>query len=456
MRAMDPMDPSTDKQADDQAAIRNPRWHRVMPRTLLARVTLMMVVGLAIAQLLTFAAIRYERGQALQALMLGGIERDIASSVAMLDRLPAAERPAWLDRLERPNYRFALDGTVDTPPPRAPELEKFTEIIKTALQPYAVLAVGQVQAMRETVRLQVALGDGSSVFVLARRVPMPVSDWVLWLLLAQLLVLAVCAWLAVRLLTQPLARLASAADQLGPDLKPTLVDERGPTEVARAAAAFNAMQRRMAGYLNERVQILAAISHDLQTPITRMRLRIEMMDQLPEREKFTQDLEDMHSLVKEGVGYARTLSGTGEEARRVDPDTLLESIVNDYADTGRPVSLLGRVGAPVLLRPHALRRIVGNLVDNALQFGTEVQVHLSREGGHLDIAVIDNGPGIPPAHIDAVFQPFYRVESSRNRETGGTGLGLAIAQQLAMSMGATLTLQNLPEGGLAARLRLPM
>lgn len=433
-----------------------PWWRNLPPRTLWARVTLMMVVGLALAQLLTFAAIRYERGQALQALMLGGIERDIASSVAMLDRLPAAERPDWLDRLERPNYRFTLQGKVDTPPPSAPGLRQFTDAIAGALRPYPVVAIGQVAGMRDAVRLQVALGDGSDLYVLAKRVPMPVSDWVLWLLLAQLLVLALCGWLAVRLLTQPLARLASAADRLGPDLKPTLVDERGPTEVARAAQAFNAMQRRIAGYLDERVQILAAISHDLQTPITRLRLRIEMIDALPEREKFLDDLQAMQTLVKEGIGYARTLDGTAEAPRRMDPDALLASIVNDYADTGRPVSLSGHVGVPMQLRPHALRRIVGNLVDNALRFGTLVEVRLSGDGAHLDITVLDDGPGIPPEHLDAVFEPFYRVEGSRNRDTGGTGLGLAIARQLAMAMGARLTLANRPEGGLAARLRLPM
>jgi len=433
-----------------------PTWHRLMPRTLLARVTLMVVVGMALAQGLTFLAIRYERGMAMQSLMIGGIERDIASSIAMLDRLPAAERPQWLDRLERPNYRFAIDGAVDTPPPASPELRRFTGMLVAALKPFPVLAIGQAPGQREAVRLQVRLGDGSTLVVLARRVPMPVSDWVLWLLLAQLAVLAVCAWLAVRLLTQPLARLAAAADRLGPDLKPSFVDERGPAEVVRAAGAFNAMQRRIAGYLAERVQVLAAISHDLQTPITRMRLRVEMADELADRDKFLQDLASMHTLVKEGVGYARTLNGTSEEPRRIDPDTLLESLVNDYADTGRPVTLEGRVGAPVLARPHALRRIVGNLVDNALRFGTQVQVRLSHDSRHLDIAVLDDGPGIPPEHLAAVFQPFYRVEGSRNRDTGGTGLGLAIAQQLALAMGAELSLHNRAEGGLEARLRLPL
>ena len=435
------------------------RW---LPRTLAARVTLMVVLAMALAQTLTFLAIRYERGQAMQALMLSGIERDIASSVAVLDRLPANERAAWLDRLERPNYRFALSGTVDTPPPTAPELRRFVDVIVNALQPHPVLAIGQLPAMRDAVRLQVGLSDGSSLYVQARRVPMPVSDWVLWLLVGQLVVLALAAGWAVRVVTRPLARLAAAADGLGPDLRPTLVDEQGPAEVARAARAFNAMQRRMAGYLDERVQILAAISHDLQTPITRMRLRLDLLDEQPEHDKFRDDLDAMHRLVKEGVGYARTLHGTGEAARPVDVSALVQSLVHDYADTGQPVRFAGGPTGPVSAQPHALRRVLGNLIDNGLKYGGgAVDVAIVREPGALRIAVRDVGPGIPPEHLAAVLQPFYRVEGSRSRDTGGTGLGLAIAQQLALSMGGALTLRNRGAAGgastgLEAELRLPL
>lgn len=436
-------------------------WRRLLPRTLAARVTLVVVLAMALAQTLTFLAIRYERGQAMQALMLSGIERDIASSVAVLDRLPAAERTAWLDRLERPNYRFALSGAVDTAPPSAPQMRRFVDVIVDALKPYPVLAIGEATQLPNAARLQVGLSDGSSLYVLARRVPMPVSDWVLWLLVAQLIVLALAAGWAARLVTRPLARLADAADGLGPDLRPTRVDEQGPAEVARAARAFNAMQRRLAGYLDERVQILAAISHDLQTPITRLRLRLDLLDddQLAERDKFRADLDAMHTLVKEGVGYARTLHGTGEEARRIDLGALIESLVNDYADTGQPVRFVGEATGPIDAAPHALRRIVGNLIDNALKYaeGTPVDVVLAREPDAVVIAVRDEGPGIPHDQLAAVLQPFYRVEHSRSRDTGGTGLGLAIAQQLALSMGATLRLHNRAgQGGLEARLRLPV
>ncbi|MBT9502006.1 MAG: HAMP domain-containing protein [Burkholderiaceae bacterium] len=427
---------------------------QLLPRSLFARVTLIIVVGLVLAQLLTFAAIRYERGLALRQLMMMGIERDIASSIALLDRLPAAERDSWLARLERRNYRFALGGDVTGTEPSTPLSREFAEAIVHALRPFEVVKLVEVSDPPEDLELLVRLTDGSTMLIHAMRVGMPVSNWVLWVLLAQLAVLAVCAWVAVRLVTRPLARLASAADDLGPDLKAKQLAEDGPTEVAHAARAFNAMQRRIAGYMAERVEILAAISHDLQTPITRLRLRADMLDDDEDRDKFRQDLDAMNAMVREGVSYARTLHGATEPPCRIDADALLESMVSDYEDAGQPLRLNGRAGTPIVTRPNALRRILMNLIDNALKFGSEVRVTVHAEPGRLIVAVLDNGPGIPPDQLEAVLQPFYRVENSRNRSTGGTGLGLAIAHQLAMAMGAELQLSNRAEGGLEARLTL--
>ncbi|RTD90007.1 HAMP domain-containing protein [Variovorax atrisoli] len=430
---------------------------RLLPRSLFSRVTLIIVVGLAIAQLLTFIAIGYERGIAMRELMMIGIERDIASSVAILDRLPAAEREDWLARLERRNYHFVLGGSADGIPPDTPLSQQFAKAITDAMRPFEIVKVGQVSNPPQGLQIQVRLSDGSSVVVHARRVDMPVSSWVMWLLWVQLLVLAVCAWYAVRLVTRPLAQLADAADDLGPDLKGRQLAEEGPTEVQHAARAFNAMQKRIAGYMAERVEILAAISHDLQTPITRMRLRTDLMDDGHDRDKFRQDLNAMHTLVREGVTYARTLHGATEPPRRIDADALFESMVADYEDAGQQVLLEGRVGEPMVTRPNALRRILTNLIDNALKFGTEVrlQVQVQADAGHrLTLAVVDNGPGIPPDQLENVLKPFYRVEGSRNRNTGGTGLGLAIAQQLATAMGAELTLRNRDGGGLEARLTM--
>ncbi|WP_254789843.1 ATP-binding protein [Variovorax sp. OV329] len=449
-----PPDDAQRPSADGAHPARARGRRRLWPRSLFARVTVIFVLGLAIAQALTFAAILYERESAMRELMMSGIEQDIASSIAILDRLPAAERAGWLQRLERRNYRFVLGGSVSGPAPSAASARQFATAIGQALRPFEVEHVAQGGSGRDALRMQVRLSDGASVVVDARRVGMPLADWVLWLLLAQLAVLALCGWLAARLVTRPLARLAAAADELGPDLKARHVDEEGPSEVAQAARAFNAMQGRISDYLAERVQILAAISHDLQTPITRMRLRTEFMDNEQDQLKFRQDLDAMNVLVREGVTYARTLQGTREPPCRIDADALFESMVADYGDAGQEVVLQGQIGEPIVTRPHALRRILSNLIDNALKFGSEVRLQVQYADHRLTLAVSDNGPGIPPEHLESVMKPFYRVEGSRNRSTGGTGLGLAIAQQLANAMGAQLSLRNRSEGGLEVRLSM--
>jgi signal transduction histidine kinase len=215
------------------------------------------------------------------------------------------------------------------------------------------------------------------------------------------------------------------------------------------------MRDRIAHYLEERVQILAAISHDLQTPITRMKLRAEMAEDTPEKDKLISDLSEIERLVREGVTYARTAHGTVEKPARVDIGSFVDSIVFDYQDTGKAVTALKTIDAVVVTRPHALRRILTNLIDNSLKFAGEAEVSVGKTSdGRICITVLDTGPGIPDGELEAVLQPFYRLEQSRNRNTGGTGLGLAIAHQLALAIGGSLTLKNRSEGGLAAEIIL--
>ncbi len=317
------------------------------------------------------------------------------------------------------------------------------------------LTVNSVPNHPDRLQVHVRLTDGSPLTIDVLPIPtLPLSGWLPAVLVLQLLMIAGCCWLAVRVATRPLNALANAADTLGPDLRADRLNEDGPSEVARAARAFNAMQDRIGGYMTERMQILAAISHDLQTPITRMRLRVDTMDDQTAATRLQQDLREMESLVKEGVTYARTLHGTSEAPCKVDLDALLDSLVCDYVDAGAPVTLTGQVGHPIVTRPQALRRIVGNLVDNALKYGNEAQLRVNTRASGIDVVVTDRGPGIPEDMLDAVFAPFVRLETSRNRNTGGTGLGLAIARQLAQAMDATLTLRNRESGGLEARLSL--
>jgi signal transduction histidine kinase len=433
----------------------NTRGKNWWPRTLFMRLTLILFIGLVVAHALSFWLIMRERTEATTGLMLGYLQQDVASSVALLDRLPAAERAAWLPRLERRTYSFSLEPGMAG---RAPDTKLSSMIAASFLDAigshYRVTA-HVVPGQKDRVQAQLELSDGMPLTIDMRPAGLPISGWLPVVLLLQLILLAGVTWLGVRLATRPLVQLANAADTLGPDLRASTLPEDGPLEVARAAKAFNAMQGRINHYMAERMQILAAISHDLQTPITRMRMRADMLDDSEQREKLNHDLKEMEVLVKEGVAYARTLHGTSEPPCALDPDALLESLVFDYTDAGQKLELHGKVGHSITTRPNALRRVLINLIDNALKFSTQVELSVGEgEDGRIIIQVLDNGPGIPEAELEAVFQPFYRVEASRNRDTGGTGLGLAIARQLAQAMNAGLSLHNRTAGGLEARLVL--
>jgi signal transduction histidine kinase len=426
------------------------------PRTLFVRLTLIFFAGLVVAQLLAFWATVSERNDAQTSLMIDNFEREVSTAVALLDRVPAAERPEWVPRLARRNYSFLLGPGVGGTPPDAKLSEEISAAIERSIGKRFTIAVNKVPDTNEHLQAHLRLSDGSPLTIDIRPVGwMPLSYWLLVVLAVELVVIAVCAWFALSLATRPLNQLASAADTLGPDMTTTRLPESGPAEVARAAKAFNAMQERIRQYMKERIQILAAISHDLQTPITRMRIRTDLLDDEAERIKFQQDLAEMETLVREGVAYGRTLHGAAEVPRRIDPDALLESLVSDYEDAGAKVTLSGSIGVPIVTRPVALRRILANLLDNAVKFSGagELITDVSKDR-QISISVLDRGPGIPQDQLEAVFQPFYRGDASGHQRTGGSGLGLAIAKQLALAMNATLELKNRSGGGLEARLVL--
>lgn len=427
------------------------RW----PRTLFARLALILCMGLALAQGISFVLTMTERDDATADMMTNYISREVAISVALLDRLPPAERAAWLPQLARSSYGFILGPGTPGGPPDTARARRVAAAIASGIGERSAFTVNAIPGQRGHLQVHLHLRDGSPLTVDIRpAAALPLSSWLPVVLLAQLVVLAVCCWLAVRVATRPLKELARVADTLGPDLKGERLMEDGPSEVAHAARAFNAMQDRIAAHMTERMQILSAISHDLQTPITRMRLRVDQMDDSAQAVKLSEDLQEMEQLVKEGVTYARTLHGTAEEPRRVDLDALLDSLVCDYADAGAAVTLERQSAVTVITCVQALRRVVGNLIDNALKFGgaAAIEVNLSADGKAVTISVFDRGPGIPEEALERVFEPFYRLETSRNRGTGGTGLGLAIARQLAVAMGGQLSLHNRPGGGLEGRL----
>jgi signal transduction histidine kinase len=188
-----------------------------------------------------------------------------------------------------------------------------------------------------------------------------------------------------------------------------------------------------------------------------MRLRADMMEDEAQGAAMQRDLQEMEALVREGITYAKTLHATAEVPRRIDPDALLDSLTCDYTDAGLAVTLHGTIGASLITRPQALRRILTNLIDNALKFAGAAELSVfAVPTGQVTIKVLDPGAGIPEQQLEAVFEPFFRLESSRSRDSGGTGLGLAIARRLAVAMNATLSLHNRTGGGLEARLTLPL
>jgi signal transduction histidine kinase len=266
--------------------------------------------------------------------------------------------------------------------------------------------------------------------------------------------IALLAYAVARMSTRPLKQLAQAAKDLGHDINRPPLTLAGATEIRQASAAFNAMQARLRQYIFQRTQMLAAITHDLQTPLTRMRLRLEKVADADLQEKLKGDLSAMQEMVREGLELARSMD-TNEELQALDLDSLLDSVCTDAADSGQQVQLHGRANMALMGRPMALRRCFGNLIDNAVKYGQRADVSVERGGGSACVRVRDRGPGIPPSELASVFEPFYRVEGSRSRESGGTGLGLTIARNIAEQHGGSIALANLPDGGLEATVVLP-
>ncbi len=422
------------------------------PSTLRSRIFLILFAGLAIAYGLSFSILFAERYMSAKAVMLGTLESDLATSIAVIDRLPANERANWLDRLSRGNYRLVLGPGLSGVPEMSGRGAEIAERIEEAAGHKFPLRVESIPGDDKRLQGHLTLSDGSELTIdVTPRGIMPLAEWLSYVFAAQMVVLILCSWFAVRQAVRPLEELAAAADALDPNRKGSLMNEGGPSEVANAARAFNTMRDRIAHYLEERVQILAAISHDLQTPITRMRLRADMADDSLEKEKLVSDLREIERLVQDGIAYARSSHGNGEKASRIDLSSFIDSIAHDYQDTGKAVTVVDIVQGTAVTKPRALRRILTNFIDNAIKFTGAAEISVERKDeGNIVITVLDRGPGIPDDKLQAAMQPFFRLETSRNRDTGGTGLGLAIAQQLASTIGGSVRLYNRAGGGLAA------
>jgi len=307
--------------------------------------------------------------------------------------------------------------------------------------------------------LQVAvkLSDGqwlSFATSLPQGAPSVSWQFIISMALMGVIVIAVSVW-AVRRVTAPLGMLSAAADRLGRDVGAEPLPETGTREMQSAARAFNRMQERLRRLIESRTQMLAALSHDLRTPLTLLRLRAEEVDDADERDKMLATIAEMDEMIGTTLAFARD-EVRAEPRRRVDVAALLASVVDDMADAGLPVTMAPAAPLTHECQPGALKRAITNLLDNAVKYGKRAQAAITATAKAIEITIDDDGPGIPEAELPRVFQPFYRVEESRNRDTGGTGLGLAIAQSIVQAHGGELTLANRPGGGLRACIKLPV
>jgi signal transduction histidine kinase len=278
-------------------------------------------------------------------------------------------------------------------------------------------------------------------------------QYLISMLVMALFIVAISIW-AVRRMTAPLAAVAQAAERLGRDVNAPPLPETGTGEMRQAASAFNTMQSRLRALIDNRTRMLAALSHDLRTPLTLLRLRAENVDNVEERDKMLATIAEMDAMIGATLQYARE-QAVDEPRRMTDVTALVQSVVDDMADAGLDVAMTHSQTVSIDCQPAALKRALTNLIENAVKYGKQARVSLAATPQTVEIAVEDDGPGIPDDQLAKVFEPFYRVEDSRSRDTGGVGLGLAIARTVVEAQGGVLTLINREPSGLRALIALP-
>jgi signal transduction histidine kinase len=299
---------------------------------------------------------------------------------------------------------------------------------------------------------QMSTGRWISARVDRAPAPSPAPDILISAALGTLLTGVAAAWLAGRV-SRPLSALAFAADDVARGRTAPRIRVKGPDDIRRAAEAFNAMSDRVTKTLESQRQLLSAVGHDLRTPIAAMRITAEFVDDDEVRDRLTRNLDELKSLTEAVLASARAASG--EDKRRVDLSALIESVCDDLVDMGLPIEVDAQGPAPCQCRPNEIRRAARNLIENAVRYGGSARVSLRPESNFFVTTVEDSGPGIPEDRLEEVFEPFVRLEASRNSATGGAGLGLTLARSIAREHGGDVVLENLKSGGLRASLRLP-
>lgn len=453
------------------------RARRLVPRTLAGRLVALVLLAVLSAQAIALWIFADERRAAFERLRGERVVEQLVPVVRVLASTPAASHGAIVAALAGRPLALALgpEPAVAAGPraERHPLARRLARELGPAARLVRVEPIRRERGFLEgeegeederpwrrarlAAAVAIALPDGR--WLNARSdLPPPVPGFarpygVMLLLLAGLLVLAVLA--GTRRATRPLAALAGAAERLGRGEAGAPLPEQGPEEVRRAVAAFNRMQERLARFIADRTRLLAALGHDLRTPITSLRLRAELLDDEEARAKMVATLDEMQRMVETTLAFARD-EAMGEPVREVDLLALVEGVVDDLAELGRDARLVEGERLVARIRPAALVRAVRNLVENALAYGIRTRVRLARRGSEAVVTIDDDGPGIPPERLEEVFEPFVRLEASRSSETGGVGLGLSIARGIARGHGGEVVLANRPEGGLRAEIRLPL
>lgn len=430
----------------------------IVPRSLLGRALLIVVAPLTLMQVLS-AYVFYDThwDQVSKRLSLG-LAGDIAVLVEALSSMPDRASRDWLYR--EAAQRMEITATMEpgailpNAPPRESQLEgelRRALLSKEITKPIRV----EEQASHQRMVVLVQLANGVLRLEVPRR---RVFSWttyafVLWTLGMTLILLGI-ATIFMRKQVRPVRRLARAADAFGKGREVVGFKPEGAYEVKQAARAFLAMKNRIQRQITQRTTMLAGVSHDLRTPLTRMKLQLEMMPPDEGVEALQEDVHDMEKMLEGYLAFAR-----GEGTEKPEPrdlGDLLRDVVRQARRTGMPVELVTEGELFLPLRPGAITRSFTNLVDNAMAFARHVTVHARRRGSMVEVTIDDDGPGIPAHQREEVFRPFFRLEPSRNRATGGIGLGLTIARDVVRGHGGDIVLDRSPQGGLRVRVRLPV
>lgn len=430
-----------------------------LPRSLLGRSLLIIVTPLVLLQIVTTWIFYDRHWGTITRRLAAGVAGDIASVIDNRRNFPGPENQRWVFYSASTNMGLRISFRADDILSNVPntsgsgQLDRLlgNAIRERVRRPFVL----DSRTREREVRIQVQLPDGVMDVTVDRERLFSSTTYifVMWMVGTSLVLFAV-AMMFMRNQVRPIRRLARAVDNFGkgrdvPDFKP-----EGATEIRQAAAAFNVMRERIQRTISQRTEMLAGVSHDLRTPLTRMKLQLAMMSNAEAAEEMRADVAEMEKMVEEYLSFAR-----GESAESVvscDIGDILRTVARNAPAGETPIAVEVETPLTVPVRPNAFNRAVTNLVNNALLYGGTVSISAARNGEAVEIVVDDDGPGIPESEREEVFRPFYRLDSARSPDTAGTGLGLTIARDVMRAHGGDLTLEESPEGGVRARMRLPV